>query len=128
MSKRKKKFQVSTFCSVRFLNGKRKVYQFPNDLRDAMLAEDLPQLRRMLKGKLINVPISKYKNGHAKLTVAKIERVFRKDVYLPSHLRTRGQFIDLEDGDVRFLMHDHSLLNKIRIFLAVWKWRRKCQK
>lgn len=119
--------QISVFCQVKFLDGNKRVYQFPNDLRGAMLAEELPQLRKMLKGKLINVPISKYKNGHAKLTVARIVSVFSADRRKPSYLRTRGQFIDL-DGDVKFLLHDHSLLNKIRILIAVWKWRRKCQK
>lgn len=119
--------QISVFCQVEFLDGNKRVYQFPNDLRVAMLAEELTQLREMLKGKLINVPISKYKNSHAKLTVARIVSVFLSDRRKPSHLRTRGQFIDL-DGDVKFLLHDHSLLNKIRIFFAAWKWRRKCQK
>lgn len=121
----KKRHPKNVFCTVRFLDGSKKTYQFPKDLRSAMLAEDLADLRRMMRGKLINVPISVYRKGRAKLTVAKIDSVFYAYRSKPSHLRTRGQFIDLKGGDIRFLLHDHSLLNKLRIRYAVYRWRKR---
>lgn len=78
------------FCRVEFLNGSTRIYQFPNDLKDAMFTEGVSNVRRMLKGSLINVPTSNYSHsGKAAISVARIKQVFAmKKTYSP-HSRTR---------------------------------------
>lgn len=125
---------TNMFCKVRFLNGSERVYQFPNDLRDAMLEEGPRSMRKMMKGRLINVPVSRYdRQGKAKISVAKITNVFTMSKRYPPHLRTRGQFIDIkENPSINFLLHDYSFANKTRIRLQCVAWkildRKKSQK
>ena len=65
---------------VKLLDGSKKIYQFPNDLREAMLESYANnELRKMMKGALINVPTTPYKNGKAKLTLGMIKDVFADD-------------------------------------------------
>ena len=120
--------KTNVFCKVLLPNGKRLTYQFPNDLREAMLQSYADgELKDLLSGALINVPTSKYtKKG--KVTLGKIVHVFvlnRK-----YRKRTRGQFLTrdnwqgkLNKANVLFLLHDHSLANKIRIRLDLIMWR-----
>ena len=112
------------------LNGKRLTYQFPNDLRKAMLQSyHEGSLKEILNGALINVPTTKYnKKGQAVLHLGQITQVFIATH--KSRWRTRGQFLtsdnwqgELDRADIRFLLHDHSFLNKIRIRLDLFKWR-----
>lgn len=125
---------INMFCKVRFLNGSERVYQFPNDLRDAMLEEGPKAMRKMMKGRLINVPVSRYdRRGRVKISVVKITNVFTMNKKYSPHLRTRGQFIDLkENPSINFLLHDYSFVNKTRIRLqcAAWKFldRKNLQK
>ena len=117
---------INMFCKVKFLNGSERVYQFPNDLRGAMLEEGPKAMRKMMKGRLINVPVSYYdRRGRVKISVAKITNVFTMSKRYSPHLRTRGQFIDLkENPSINFLLHDYSFVNKTRIRLqcAAWKF------
>lgn len=125
---------INMFCKVRFLNRTERVYQFPNDLREAMIEEGAKAMREMMKGRLINVPVSYYdRRGKTKISVAKITNVFTMSKRYPPHLRTRGQFIDLkENPSINFLLHDYSFVNKTRIRLqcAAWKFldRKNLQK
>ena len=130
-----KKKRANVFCEVEFLNGKKKVFQFPNDLRVAMMsAHKQKELSKTLVGALINVPVSAYKsNGQAKLDVAKITKVFVKRHQ--QTWRTRGQFLTqdawtnkLSWSQVKFLLHDHSFFNKLRIASSLFRWKRKYRK
>ena len=87
------------------------------------------ELERYFKWSLINVPTSKYtKKGKVTLRLGKIVHVFvlnRK-----YRRRTRGQFLTrdnwqgkLNKANVLFLLHDHSLMNKIRIRFDLIMWR-----
>lgn len=116
---------INMFCKVRFLNGVERVYQFPNDLREAMIEEGAKAMRKMMKGRLINVPVSYYdRRGKVKISVAKIINVFTMSKRYPPHLRTRGQFIDLkENPSINFLLHDYSFSNKTRIRLQCAAWK-----
>jgi hypothetical protein len=122
--------KANVFCKVRMLNGTRLTYQFPNDLRKAMLQSyHEGSLKEILNGALINVPTTKYnKKGQATLHLGKITQVFVATH--KSRWRTRGQFLtsdnwqgELDKADIRFLLHDHSFLNKVRIRLDLFKWR-----
>ena len=130
-----KKKRANVFCEVEFLNGKKKIFQFPNDLRSAMIsAHKQKELSKTLVGALINVPISAYKsNGQAKLDVAKITKVFVKRHQ--QTWRTRGQFLTqdawtnkLSWSQVKFLLHDHSFFNKLRIASSLFRWKQKHRK
>ena len=122
--------KTNVFCKVLLPNGRRVTYQFPNDLREAMLQSYVDgELKELLNGALINVPTSKYtKKGKAKLRLGKIVCVF---VLNRKHRRrTRGQFLtrdiwqgNLNKANISFLLHDHSFKNKIRIRLDLIKWR-----
>lgn len=121
------------FCEVMMLNGRRRVYRFPNDLQSALLdygsSEDLNDL---LSNALINVPTKEiFKSNSYKpiLHVAKIDKVFISRDCKVSR-RTRGQFLTNyfwteKSVNVSFLLHDHSVCNKIRIFIDVLRWRSK---
>lgn len=122
--------KANVFCKVRMLNGKRLTYQFPNDLRKAMLdSYHEGSLKEIMNGALINVPTTKYnKKGQAILHLGQITQVFIATH--KSRWRTRGQFLtsdnwqgELDKADIRFLLHDHSFLNKVRICLDLLKWR-----
>lgn len=115
------------FCEVEMLNGRKRVYRFPNDLQSALLdygtCEDLNDL---LSEALINVPTKEIFRSHSYkpiLHVAKIVKVFiSKDCKVSR--RTRGQFLTNyfwteSSADVSFLLHDHSACNKVRIFIDV---------
>ena len=123
--------KVAVFCKVKMLDDRRKVYRFPNDLQSALLeyASD-EDLNDLLVGALINVPTKerfKSKKYTPTLHVAKIENVFLSRKCRVSR-RTRGQFLTLDrwterSFDISFLLHDHSFLNKTRIFIDMIRWK-----
>lgn len=132
--KKKRKKRDNAFCEVELLSGQRLIFQFPNDLRDGMLvAHKENELASILTDALVNVPTSAYSsNGRVKLHVGRIVRVFVEK--RSQHWRTRGQFLTqdmwknkLDKAQLKFILHDHSLPNKIRIFVDVmrWRWRAK---
>ena len=123
----------NVFCRVEFLNGRTQIYQFPNDLRSAMIEEGLPNVRKLMKGSLINVPVSKSRyDGKVDLSVAKVKQVFAMRKVYPPHLRTRGQFISASSlnskSSLNFLLHDHSFINKLRIRFDCARWKIKLAK
>ena len=122
--------KTHVFCKVLLPNGKRLTYQFPNDLREAMLQSYADgELKDLLSGALINVPTSKYtKKRKVTLRLGKIVHVF--GLNRKYRRRTRGQFLTrdnwqgkLNKANVLFLLHDHSLVNKIRIRFDLIMWR-----
>ena len=57
MAKKKHKNKVNLFCKVCFLDGTKKLYQFPNDLRDAMLiSHKAGELKKHIKWSLNQCP------------------------------------------------------------------------
>ena len=85
----------AVFCEVAMLDGRKRVYRFPNDLQFALReygsCEDLNEL---LSGSLINVPtkeIFKSKKYKPILHVAKINKIFISKKCNVSR-RSRGQF------------------------------------
>lgn len=122
---------ISIFCKIQLLDGSKKIYQFPNDLREAMIESYANnELKKMMKDALINVPTTPYTNGKAKLTLGMIKDVFVDDKR--RYWRTRGQFLTsdvwkskLSKEQVKFILHDHSFMNKARILFALIKWKRR---
>lgn len=125
----------SVFCKIEELNGSCKVYRFPNDLQSALLEYDqYHSLNDLLVGALINYP-TKEKFGKKYKPVLHVAMI--KEVFISSRCRvkkrTRGQFLTsdrwTEDHlDIRFLLHDHSSINKIRIIIDIVRWRRRLKK
>lgn len=128
--------KTAVFCKVERLDDRKIVYRFPNDLQKALLEYgSVEDLNDLLSGSLINVPTKerfKSKKYKPVLHVAKITEVFISNKCKVSR-RTRGQFLTADRWtekalDITFLLHDHSILNKFRIFLDVLKWRLRLRK
>lgn len=125
----------SVFCKIEELNGSCKVYRFPNDLQSALLEyAQCQNLNDLLVGALINYP-TKEKFGKKYKPVLHVAII--KEVFISSKCRvkkrTRGQFLTSDrwtedDLDIRFLLHDHSSINKLRIIVDIVRWRRRLKK
>lgn len=125
----------SVFCKIEELDGSCKVYRFPNDLQSALLEyAQYQSLNDLLVGALINYP-TKEKFGKKYKPVLHVAMI--KEVFISNRCRvkkrTRGQFLTsdrwTEDHlDIRFLLHDHSSMNKIRIIIDIIRWRRRLKK
>lgn len=125
----------SVFCKIEELNGSCKVYRFPNDLQSALLEyAQYQNLNDLLVGALINYP-TKEKFGKKYRPVLHVAMI--KEVFISSKCRvkkrTRGQFLTSDrwaedDLDIRFLLHDHSSINKLRIIVDIVRWRRRLKK
>ena len=121
---------TNIFVDVELLNGNVIKYQIPNDLQKPMKqAWFNDSLSGTLLDALINVPTSPYKkNGSVKLHLGRIITIY----HLPQkqQLRTRGQFLTndvwqrkLDKAQIKFLLHDHSFLNKCRIRFDLFRWQ-----
>lgn len=124
---------------VEFLDGKKKVFQLPNDLQDAcwQWKEDNPTTwKELLTNALINVPVEPYteKNNYQPLMrVVKVKSFFI--LKKPRRSRTRGQFLTIDNWtragvghfweSLRFLHHDFKLKTRIYQTLDYARWRRK---
>ena len=125
----------SVFCKIEELNGSFKVYRFPNDLQLALLEyAQYQNLNDLLVGALINYPTKeKFRKKYKPvLHVAMIKEVFISSKCRVKK-RTRGQFLTSDrwtedDLDIRFLLHDHSSINKLRIIIDIVRWRRRLKK
>ena len=125
----------SVFCKIEELNGSCEVYRFPNDLQSALLEyAQYQNLNDLLVGALINYP-TKEKFGKKYKPVLHVAMI--KEVFISSKCivkkRTRGQFLTSDrwtedDLDIRFLLHDHSSINKLRIIVDIVRWRRRLKK
>ena len=119
----------SVFCKIE------EVYRFPNDLQSALLEyAQYQNMNDLLVGALINYP-TKEKFGKKYKPVLHVAMI--KEVFISSKCRvkkrTRGQFLTSDrwtedDLDIRFLLHDHSSMNKIRIIIDIVRWRRRLKK
>ena len=121
---------TNIFVDVELLNGNVIKYQIPNDLQVAMKqAWYNDSLSETLLDALINVPTSPYKkNGSAKLHLGRIVTIYL--LHKKQQLRTRGQFLTndvwqrkLDKAQIKFLLHDHSFLNKCRIRFDLFRWQ-----
>lgn len=121
---------TNIFVDVELLNGNVIKYQIPNDLQKPMKqAWFNDSLSGTLLDALINVPTSPYKkNGSVKLHLGRIVTIY----HLPQkqQLRTRGQFLTNDvwqrkpdKAQIKFLLHDHSFLNKCRIRFDLFRWQ-----
>lgn len=131
-----RKNSEAVFCKVRLLDGTKRIYRFPNDLQDAMFESYVyGELKDIMVGALINLPIKEKLVGpkHSKrryvptLSIGKIEQVFVSSNCKVKR-RTRGQFLTEshwkgDKPDIRFLLHDHSFMNKLRIAYAFFSWK-----
>lgn len=125
----------SVFCKIEELTGSCKVYRFPNDLQSALLEyAQYQNLNDLLVGALINYP-TKEKFGKKYRPVLHVAMI--KEVFISNKCRvkkrTRGQFLTSDrwtedDLDIRFLLHDHSFINKLRIITDIVRWRRRLKK
>lgn len=127
----RKKYK-NIFVDVELLNGNVIEYQIPNDLQKPMRQawfNDEGFLKNLLLDALINVPTSRYKkNGSVKLHLGRIVGVHLRNK--KQYLRTRGQFLikdawhhKLDKAQIKFLLHDHSFLNKCRIRFDLFRWQ-----
>lgn len=131
-----RKSSEAVFCKVRLLDGTKRIYRFPNDLQDAMFESYVyGELKDIMVGALINLPIKEklVRHKHSKrryvptLSIGKIEQVFVSSNCKVKR-RTRGQFLTeshwrSDKPDIRFLLHDHSFMNKLRIAYAFFSWK-----
>lgn len=131
-----RKNSEAVFCKVRLLDGTKRIYRFPNDLQDAMFESYVyGELKDIMVGALINLPIREklVVPKHSKrryvptLSIGKIEQVFVSSNCNVKR-RTRGQFLTeshwrSDKPDIRFLLHDHSFMNKLRIAYAFFSWK-----
>lgn len=127
-----RKKYTNIFVDIELLNGDIVKYQIPNDLQKPMKQawfED--SLSEVLLDALINVPTSSYKeNGSVTLHLGRIVAIHC--LHKKQQLRTRGQFLTndawqgkLDKTQIKFLLHDHSFLNKCRIRFDLFRWQRR---
>lgn len=125
-----RKNYTNIFVDVELLNGDIVKYQIPNDLQYAMKqAWYNDTLSEVLLDALINVPTSPYKkDGSVTLHLGRIVGVHLRNK--KQYLRTRGQFLikdawqhKLDKAQIKFLLHDHSFLNKCRIRFDLFRWQ-----
>lgn len=125
----RKKYK-NIFVDVELLNGDVIEYQIPNDLQYAMKqAWHNNALSEILLDALINVPTSPYKkDGSVTLHLGRIVTI--RLLHKKQQLRTRGQFLikdawqhKLDKAQIKFLLHDHSFLNKCRIRFDLFRWQ-----
>ena len=123
---------TNIFVDVELLNGDIVKYQIPNDLQGAMKqAWYNDTLSEVLLDALINVPTSPYKkDGSVTLHLGRIIAIHL--LHKKQRLRTRGQFLTndvwqhkLDKAQIKFLLHDHSFLNKCRIRFDLFRWQLK---
>lgn len=127
-----RKQYTNIFVDVELLNGDIVKYQIPNDLQKAMKQAWFDNsLSEVLLDALINVPTSPYKkDGSVKLHLGRIITI--RLLHKKQQLRTRGQFLTnnvwqrkLDKAQIKFLLHDHSFLNKCRIRFDLFRWQRR---
>ncbi|MBB1079235.1 hypothetical protein H5S09_05165 [Limosilactobacillus sp. STM2_1] len=130
----------SYWVQVQFTNGKIENYQLAKDLQqplDEHRQHHPGEWRDILLGALINVPISQYHNGEAKIKPGIIIRIF----ILPVHTSnprwiTRSQFIKPDyswmkwffnrvqlSRELSFLTHDFQPQNQQRIRAILAQYR-----
>ena len=123
---------TNIFVDIELLNGDIVKYQIPNDLQKPMKQAWFDNsLSEVLLDALINVPTSPYKaNGSVTLHLGRIVSIYH--LHQKQKLRTRGQFLTndawqgkLDKTQIKFLLHDHSFLNKCRIRFDLFRWQRR---
>lgn len=138
------------WVQVRFTDGHIANYQLPRDLQQALhqhIQKHPHHWQEILLGALINVPVSGYRDGKAKIKPAVILRILilpvaahnprwtaRSQFILPVYSWWRWLFYPPRlDHENNFLTHDFSAANQQRIKATVddywrqqirWHWRR----
>lgn len=127
---------IALICAIEYRLENQYLYRFPNDLQDAMFESYVyGELKDIMIGALINLLIKEklVRPKHSKrryvptLSIGKIEQVFVSSNCKVKR-RTRGQFLTEshwkgDKPDIRFLLHDHSFMNKLRIAYAFFSWK-----
>lgn len=122
------------WAMVELPNKKREWYQLSKDLQYATRLDYIKFNKlayQTLRGALINVPISKYKKGKAKIVTGKIIRLKSKNKRtFNSRYITRSQFLKPTYNKFglpkyhllfNYLKHDYDKSNKLRIALSILK-------
>lgn len=122
----------SYWAIIRLKNDQVYRYQLSKDIQAAMKIDGFATSYKLLKHALIVVPISEYgHDGHAKMTVGRIEDVFKGIYTHNSRWITRGQWISANHLQrnwlgilklkpvVVYLQHDYDNLSQKRIKWAV---------
>lgn len=116
-------------------------YQLPKDLQEPMRQhqKDSQHFKDVLLGALINVPVTEYRNGQAKIKSAEVIHILILPVRThDSRWITRSQFTKPDypmikwvfgtvkfDKEIKFLTHDFQQANQQRIINTVQQYRQE---
>lgn len=136
---RRKRSNYYAIARIELPNGKRDWYYLSYKLQLALglAKEHGKNSYEELANRYINIPVSDYNiRGNAKMAVGRIIKIkyaYKKQPKYGTWKFTRSQFIDkshLSDfkSAYKYMRHDYTMLNRIRIGLDLLKWKHKNEK
>ena len=136
---RRKRSNYYAIARIELPNGKRDWYYLSYKLQLALglAKEHGKNSYEELANRYINIPVSDYNiRGNAKMAVGRIIKIkyaYKKQPKYGTWKFTRSQFIDksrLSDfkSAYKYMRHDYTMLNRIRIGLDLLKWKHKNKK
>lgn len=136
---RRKRSNYYAIARIELPNGKRDWYYLSYKLQLALglAKEHGKNSYEELANRYINIPVSDYNiRGNAKMAVGRIIKIKYAYKKQPKHGTwkfTRSQFIDksrLSDfkSTYKYMRHDYTMLNRMRIGLDLLKWKYKNKK
>ena len=136
---RRKRSNYYAIARIELPNGKRDWYYLSYKLQLALglAKEHGKNSYEELANRYINIPVSDYNiRGNAKMAVGRIIKIKYAYKKQPKHGTwkfTRSQFIDksrLSDfkSAYKYMRHDYTMMNRIRIGLDLLKWKHKNKK
>lgn len=136
---RRKRSNYYAIARIELPNGKRDWYYLSYKLQLALglAKEHGKNSYEELANRYINIPVSDYNiRGNAKMAVGRIIKIKYAYKKQPKHGTwkfTRSQFIDksrLSDfkSAYKYMRHDYTMLNRMRIGLDLLKWKYKNKK
>ena len=136
---RRKHSNYYAIARIELPNGKRDWYYLSYKLQLALglAKEHGKNSYEELANRYINIPVSDYNiRGNAKMAVGRIIKIkyaYKKQPKYGTWKFTRSQFIDksrLSDfkSAYKYMRHDYTMLNRIRIGLDLLKWKHKNKK
>ena len=136
---RRKRSNYYAIARIELPNGKRDWYYLSYKLQLALglAKEHGKNSYEELANRYINIPVSDYNiRGNAKMAVGRIIKIkyaYKKQPKYGTWKFTRSQFIDksrLSDfkSAYKYMRHDYTMLNRMRIGLDLLKWKYKNKK
>ena len=136
---RRKRSNYYAIARIELPNGKRDWYYLSYKLQLALglAKEHGKNSYEELANRYINIPVSDYNiRGNAKMAVGRIIKIkyaYKKQPKYGTWKFTRSQFIDksrLSDfkSAYKYMRHDYTMMNRIRIGLDLLKWKHKNKK